>query len=177
MPRLSRWERWHGVSRDGEARPCKNNRILKEHTHAGEYLFAQRHPDRAGAWLYLRSGGAGTVSELFHPEHRRPVHRRLLYPGLCGGLSGSTDRPPHSGPCGGHGGGRVLRLCHCVFADPLGVESIMAGIIVNTGLYTINLAAMGFSSTMSLVKTETSSRWPKSRWAFWAAGTSWCWWG
>ena len=37
----------------------------------------------------------------------------------------------------------------------LGVESIMAGIIVNTGLYTINLAAMGFSSTMSLVKTPT----------------------
>lgn len=31
----------------------------------------------------------------------------------------------------------------------------MAGIIVNTGLYTINLAVMGFSSTMSLVKTET----------------------
>ncbi len=37
----------------------------------------------------------------------------------------------------------------------LGVESIKAGIIVNTGLYTINLAVMGFSSTMSLVKTET----------------------
>ena len=37
----------------------------------------------------------------------------------------------------------------------LGVESIMAGIIVNTGLYTINLAVMGFSSTMSLVKTST----------------------
>ena len=34
----------------------------------------------------------------------------------------------------------------------LGVESIMAGI---TGLYTINLAVMGFSSTMSLVKTDT----------------------
>ena len=31
----------------------------------------------------------------------------------------------------------------------------MAGIIVNTGLYTINLAVMGFSSTMSLVKTDT----------------------
>ena len=30
-----------------------------------------------------------------------------------------------------------------------------AGIIVNTGLYTINLAVMGFSSTMSLVKTPT----------------------
>ena len=37
----------------------------------------------------------------------------------------------------------------------LGVESIMAGIIVNTGLYTINLAVMGFSSTLSLVKTDT----------------------
>ena len=37
----------------------------------------------------------------------------------------------------------------------LGVESLLAGIIVNTGLYTINLAVMGFSSTMSLVKTPT----------------------
>ncbi len=37
----------------------------------------------------------------------------------------------------------------------LGVESIMAGIIVNTGLYTINLAFMGFSSTLNLVKQDT----------------------
>lgn len=37
----------------------------------------------------------------------------------------------------------------------LGVESILAGIIVNTGLYTINLAAMGFSSNLSLFKCET----------------------
>ncbi len=37
----------------------------------------------------------------------------------------------------------------------LGVESIMAGIIVNTGLYTINLAVMGFSSTLNLVKQDT----------------------
>ena len=36
----------------------------------------------------------------------------------------------------------------------LGVESIMAGIIVNTGLYTINLAAMGFASTINLVKSD-----------------------
>lgn len=57
----------------------------------------------------------------------------------------------------------------------LGVESIMAGIIVNTGLYTINLAVMGFSSTMSLVKTPTIFSMAKLRWAFWAAGTSWRW--
>ncbi|MDO4522664.1 MAG: ABC transporter permease [Eubacteriales bacterium] len=37
----------------------------------------------------------------------------------------------------------------------LGVESILAGIIVNTGLYTVNLAAMGFSSNLSLFKAET----------------------
>ncbi len=37
----------------------------------------------------------------------------------------------------------------------LGVESILAGIIVNTGLYTVNLAVMGFSSNLSLFKCET----------------------
>lgn len=37
----------------------------------------------------------------------------------------------------------------------LGVESILAGIIVNTGLYTINLAVMGFSSNLSIFGTPT----------------------
>lgn len=37
----------------------------------------------------------------------------------------------------------------------LGIESILAGIIVNTGLYTVNLAVMGFSSNLSLFKCET----------------------
>ena len=36
-----------------------------------------------------------------------------------------------------------------------GVESILAGIIVNTGLYTINLAVMGFSSNVSIFGTAT----------------------
>ena len=36
-----------------------------------------------------------------------------------------------------------------------GVESILAGIIVNTGLYTINLAVMGFSANVSIFGTET----------------------
>lgn len=36
-----------------------------------------------------------------------------------------------------------------------GVESILAGIIVNTGLYTINLAVMGFSSNVSIFGTDT----------------------
>ena len=37
----------------------------------------------------------------------------------------------------------------------MGVESILAGIIVNTGLYTINIIAMGFSSTMNLFACDT----------------------
>ncbi len=37
----------------------------------------------------------------------------------------------------------------------LGVPSILAGIVTNTGLYTINLMVMGWSSNVSLLKTET----------------------
>ncbi len=37
----------------------------------------------------------------------------------------------------------------------LGVESILAGIIVNTGLYTINIMVMGFSSNVNIFKADT----------------------
>ncbi len=37
----------------------------------------------------------------------------------------------------------------------LGVPSILAGIITNTGLYTVNLAVMGFSSNVSLFRCDT----------------------
>lgn len=37
----------------------------------------------------------------------------------------------------------------------MGVESILAGIIVNTGLYTINIAVMGFSSNLNLFKCDS----------------------
>lgn len=37
----------------------------------------------------------------------------------------------------------------------LGVPSILAGIVTNTGLYTINLMAMGWKSNVSLLKTKT----------------------
>ena len=35
------------------------------------------------------------------------------------------------------------------------VPSILAGIITNTGLYTVNLAVMGFSSNVNMMKTDT----------------------
>ncbi len=37
----------------------------------------------------------------------------------------------------------------------MGVPSILAGIIVNTGLYTINIAVMGFSSNVNLFGSDT----------------------
>lgn len=37
----------------------------------------------------------------------------------------------------------------------LGIESILAGIIVNTGLYTVNIAVMGFASNVNLFKCDT----------------------
>ncbi|MCC8356871.1 MAG: ABC transporter permease [Oscillospiraceae bacterium] len=37
----------------------------------------------------------------------------------------------------------------------MGVESLLAGIIVNTGLYSINIAVMGNSSLVNMNKTET----------------------
>ena len=37
----------------------------------------------------------------------------------------------------------------------LGVPSILAGIITNTGLYTVNLAVMGFSSNVNMLRATT----------------------
>ncbi len=37
----------------------------------------------------------------------------------------------------------------------LRIPSILAGIITNTGLYTVNLAVMGFSSNVNMMKTDT----------------------
>lgn len=42
-----------------------------------------------------------------------------------------------------------------ILQTKFGVQSILAGIIVNTGLYTINLAVMGFSSNLSLFGSPT----------------------
>ena len=43
----------------------------------------------------------------------------------------------------------------------LGIQSILAGIIVNTGLYTINIAVMGFASNLNLFGCESVFTWVK----------------
>ena len=57
----------------------------------------------------------------------------------------------------------------------LGVESIMAGIIVNTGLYTINLRSWGSPPPCRWSRRTRSSPSPRARWPLQAAGISWCW--
>ena len=43
----------------------------------------------------------------------------------------------------------------------MGIQSILAGIIVNTGLYTINIAVMGFASNLNLFSCESVFTWAK----------------
>lgn len=43
----------------------------------------------------------------------------------------------------------------------LGIASILAGIIVNTGLYTVNIAVMGFASNINLFQCESIFTWGK----------------
>ena len=43
----------------------------------------------------------------------------------------------------------------------MGIESILAGIIVNTGLYSVNIAVMGFASNVNLFGCESIFTWAK----------------
>ncbi len=51
--------------------------------------------------------------------------------------------------------GGLAGLVTALLQTRLGVPSILAGIVTNTGLYTVNLMAMGWSSNLSLLKSET----------------------
>ncbi|MDE6914677.1 MAG: ABC transporter permease [Lachnospiraceae bacterium] len=44
----------------------------------------------------------------------------------------------------------------------MGIQSILAGIIVNTGLYTINIAVMGFASNLNLFNCISVFTWAKA---------------
>jgi len=44
----------------------------------------------------------------------------------------------------------------------MGVPSILAGIIVNTGLYTVNIAVMGFASNVNLFGVDSIFTWGKA---------------
>lgn len=53
------------------------------------------------------------------------------------------------------GAGILSGLITALLQTKMGVDSLLAGIIVNTGLYSINIAVMGNKSLLNLNKTET----------------------
>jgi putative ABC transport system permease protein len=53
------------------------------------------------------------------------------------------------------GAGVCSGFVTAILQTKLGVESLLAGIIVNTGLYSINIAVMGGSSLLNMNKTDT----------------------
>ncbi|MBQ0070989.1 MAG: ABC transporter permease [Spirochaetales bacterium] len=53
------------------------------------------------------------------------------------------------------GAGVVSGFVTALLQTKMGVDSLLSGIIVNTGLYSINIALMGGSSLLNMNKTET----------------------
>ncbi len=53
------------------------------------------------------------------------------------------------------GAGMLSGFVTAVLQTRMGIESLLAGIIVNTGLYSINIAVMGKSSLLNMNKTQT----------------------
>ncbi len=51
--------------------------------------------------------------------------------------------------------GMLSGLITAVLQTRMGINSLLAGIIVNTGLYSVNIAVMGNSSLLNMNKTET----------------------
>ncbi len=58
--------------------------------------------------------------------------------------------------------GVVSGLVTAFLQTKMGIDSLLSGIIVNTGLYSINIAIMGGSSNLNLNRAETVFTWAKS---------------
>ena len=75
--------------------------------------------------------------------------------GMAVSVSVTAMNHPILGVLLGMFAGSLAGLVTAMLQTKLGVPSILAGIISNTGLYTINLMVMGFSSNLSLLKSNT----------------------
>ena len=53
------------------------------------------------------------------------------------------------------GAGLLSGFITALLQTKMGIDSLLAGIIVNTGLYSVNIAVMGGSSLLNMNKTET----------------------
>ena len=109
----------------------------------------------SGTGIYLFAGGAGVIYLFTIFKYSRSFHGRMFYAWLCGGRHGDARRA--SGACAvrGNGCGVCSGFITAFLQTRMGIESILAGIIVNTGLYTINIAVMGFASNVNLFGCDT----------------------
>ncbi len=75
--------------------------------------------------------------------------------GMAVSVSLCANGHPFVGVLMGVVSGALAGLVTAILQTRLGVPSILAGIVTNTGLYTVNLMAMGWSSNVSLLKNDT----------------------
>ena len=75
--------------------------------------------------------------------------------GMAVSVSVTAMNHPILGVLLGMFAGSLAGLVTAMLQTKLGVPSILAGITCNTGLYTINLMVMGWSSNLSLLKSNT----------------------
>ena len=75
--------------------------------------------------------------------------------GMCVSIVCTLNNHPYMGIILGMVSGGLAGLVTALLQTKLGVPSILAGIITNTALYTINLMVMGFSSNISILRNKT----------------------
>ena len=75
--------------------------------------------------------------------------------GAAGGAVVAISGHPYLAIIAAMAVGMVSGFITAFLQTRMGVESLLAGIIVNTGLYSINIAIMGNSSLLNMNKTET----------------------
>lgn len=75
--------------------------------------------------------------------------------GMAVSVAFAANGHPFLGLFAAMAAGAVAGFVTAFLQTKMGVPSILAGIVTNTGLYTINLMAMGWSSNISLLKQET----------------------
>ena len=107
LPRLSLWERWHGVSRDGEGKPASKRQIYEK-----ALVFQGENLERREPVKFKLQGTRGTT--LFAaPLGTAALHDRLFAANRCpcnGGhpseptcvfscRSGASNRNPLHPPC------------------------------------------------------------------------------
>ena len=75
--------------------------------------------------------------------------------GACVGAIVALSGHPYLSILAAMGAGIISGFVTAFLQTKMGVDSLLAGIIVNTGLYSINIAIMGGSSILNMNKTRT----------------------